>query len=268
MPGDAVSPGDVVSGDAGRLRHVEESMGTVFSFDIRGAQDEARVRAGLRAAVASLHRVDEVFSPFRPDSQIMRLGRGELALSDCVTEIPEVLDLCTRAERESDGWFTTGYGGGLDPTGLVKGWAVERAVRMIASSGAASVCLNGGGDVQLLGGPWRVGIADPLHPGELAMVIETREGLGVATSGPAERGCHVLDPRTGEAPVDALASITVVCREGLTMADARATAAYAMGERARDWLEALPGAEGFAITTDGGTWKTSGFHRYAAKLNA
>ncbi|MFJ9212306.1 FAD:protein FMN transferase [Streptomyces sp. NPDC102264] len=254
--------------DTARLRHVEESMGTVFSFDIRGVRDEPRVRAGLHAAVASLHRADELFSTFRPDSQILRLGRGELALSACAREVVEVLELCAAAERESAGWFTSRYAGGLDPTGLVKGWAVERAVRMIASSGAGSVCLNGGGDIQLLGGPWRVGISDPLRPGGLATVIESGEGLGVATSGPAERGCHVIDPYTGRPPVGGLASVTVVCPEGLTTADTRATAAYAMGERARGWLEALPGAEGFAVMPDGRTWTTSGFHRYVAKVSA
>lgn len=243
-------------------------MGTVFSFDIRGVRDRPRVQAGLQAAVASLHRADEIFSTYRQDSQIMRLNRGELTLSGCLTEVVEVLDLCADAEHESGGWFTPRYAGGLDPTGLVKGWAVERAARMIASSGAASVCLNGGGDIQLIGGPWRVGIADPLRPGELATVVETERGLGLATSGPAERGCHVLDPRTGEAPDRGLASVTVVCQDGVTAADTRATAAYAMGERAREWLEALPGTEGFAVAAHGDTWATSGFHRYAATVGA
>ncbi|MFF2521094.1 FAD:protein FMN transferase [Streptomyces liangshanensis] len=246
-----------------RLRHVEESMGTVFSFDIRDVRDEPRVRTALRAAVASLHRADAIFSTYRQDSEITRLARGELTAADCAAEVGEVLALCAAAERESEGWFTTRYAGGLDPTGLVKGWAVERAARTVAGAGAGAVCVNGGGDVQLLGGPWRVGVADPLRPGVLALVVEAADDLGVATSGPAERGCHIIDPRTGEAPVGGLASITVVCREGLTVADVRATAAYAMGGRARDWLEALPGTEAFAITADGSTWTTSGFHRYA-----
>jgi thiamine biosynthesis lipoprotein len=253
-----------------RLRHVEHAMGTVFSFDIRGADDEARVRAGLEAAVASLHVVDEVFSTYRPDSQISRLGRGELALPQCAAEVAEVLGLCEEAERESEGWFTAHYAGGTDPTGIVKGWAVERAVRMLASAGANAVCLNGGGDIQLHGGPWRVGVSDPLNPGELATVVEVHDSLAVATSGPAERGCHIVDPHTG-APIGAmetgLASVTVVC-QGLTQADARATAAYALGGRARAWLEKLPGAEGFAVTTDGDTWQTSGFARHTAKVSA
>ncbi|MGW6740263.1 FAD:protein FMN transferase [Streptomyces sp. NPDC055025] len=259
--------------EGGRLRHVEESMGTVFSFDIRGVRDgdEEAVQAGLRAAVASLHRVDEIFSTFRADSQISRLGRGELALSECAGEVREVLELCAQAERESGGWFTARYAGGLDPTGLVKGWAVERAARMLVSAGASAVCLNGGGDIQLVGGPWRLGITDPLRPGGLATVIECRGTLGVATSGPAERGCHVLDPRTGRPPVHGPASVTVVCPGGLTVADSRATAAYAMGRRARDWLEELANTEGFGVTADGGRWMTSGFHRYidsAAEVNA
>ncbi|NBM15508.1 FAD:protein FMN transferase [Streptomyces sp. GC420] len=245
-------------------------MGTVFSFDVRMGPDTIvpRVQAGLGAAVAGLHRVDEVFSTYRPDSQVSRLSRGELALGDCVTEVAEVLRQCEEEERLSDGWFTARYDGSLDPTGLVKGWAVERAVRMLASAGAGSVCLNGGGDIQLHGGPWRVGISDPLNPGGLVTVVESVEGLAVATSGPAERGCHILDPRTRRAPAEGLASITVVC-PGLTQADARATAAYAMGARAaRGWLEDLPDTEGFAVAADGSTWQTSGFARHTAKLTA
>ncbi|MFE0039023.1 FAD:protein FMN transferase [Streptomyces sp. NPDC059015] len=241
-------------------------MGTVFSFDVRldGDADRERVRAGLAAAVAGLHHVDELFSPYRPDSQISRLARGELTLAGCEPDVAEVFGLCETEERLSDGWFTPRYAGGLDPTGLVKGWAVQRAVDMIASSGAAAVCLNGGGDVQLYGGPWRIGISDPLHPGGLAAVVEAHDGLAVATSGPAERGCHIVDPRSGGAPSDGLASMTVV-GPGLTQADARATAAYAMGAGARAWLEQLPGTEGFAVAADGTTWQTSGFARYQGR---
>lgn len=258
-----------------RLRHVEHAMGTVFSFDVRGAGvGSARTRAALDAAVGWLHRVDEVFSTFVPDSQISRLARDELALSRCDPAVWEVLRLCEDAERRSDGWFSARYrmethddnrgGSAFDPTGLVKGWAVERAARMLVSAGAESVCLNGGGDIQLHGGPWRIGISDPHHPGGLAAVVQAHDELAVATSGPAERGCHILDPNTGEPPVTDLASVTVLC-PGLTDADAWATAAYAMGgERARVWLEQLPDAEGFAVTTDGGTWQTSGFGRYTA----
>jgi thiamine biosynthesis lipoprotein len=242
-----------VADGGARLRRVEHTMGTVFSFDVRGAGP--RAAAALDAAAAWLGHVDEVFSTYRPQSQVSRLAAGTLALSACSPEVWEVLGLCEAAERRSDGWFSAGYAGGFDPTGLVKGWAVERAAAMVAAAGAEAVCVNGGGDVQVHGGPWRIGVSDPLRKGALATVVHAEGELAVATSGPAERGCHIVDPRTGRPPATALASLTVVCR-GLTEADTCATAGYAMGERARGWLESLPGIRVFAITADGTTWST------------
>ncbi|WP_199842596.1 FAD:protein FMN transferase, partial [Streptomyces scabiei] len=148
------------------LRHVEEVMGTVFSFDVRGGEPAA-VRAALDEAVAGLHAVNEVFSTYREDSQISRLARGEVTIEECAPEVGEVLDLCAEAERSSGGWFSATYEGRFDPTGLVKGWATERAARLLVDAGATGVNVNGGGDVQLYGvpgpeRPWRVGVADPL----------------------------------------------------------------------------------------------------------
>ncbi|WP_328564588.1 FAD:protein FMN transferase [Streptomyces coelicoflavus] len=233
-------------------------MGTVFSFDVRGGEPAA-VRAALDAAVAGLHRADEVFSTYRDGSEISRLARGELTVDACAPEVAEVLELAAEAERVSDGWFSARYRGRLDPTGIVKGWAVERAARRIAAadgaSGVSGVSVNGGGDVQLLGRPgterpWRVGVSDPLRPGGLAAVVSAAGAaeLAVATSGSAERGAHVVDPRTGLSAVTDLLSVTVVA-PGLTWADCWATAAFAMGSReGLRWLESLPGVEGLLIT--------------------
>lgn len=255
---------------AGGLHRAEEVMGTVVSFDIRDEPTPA-IRAALGAAVDWLHRVDEVFSTYRPDSQVSRLARGELACADCDPEVAEVLDLCERAERESGGWFSHLAGGRLDPTGMVKGWAVERASQLLLAAGARNHSVNGGGDVQLSGEaapgrPWGIGIAHPLRPGELTTLVRGSD-LAVATSGTAERGAHILDPRTGRPAAGPLVSITLVGRR-LTWVDAYATAAFAMGSAARDWVESLEGHEAFAVTADARAWWTSGFHRYAAGLAA
>ncbi|MGW0423574.1 FAD:protein FMN transferase [Streptomyces sp. NPDC003015] len=236
------------------VRHAEEVMGTVFSFDVRGGEPLA-VQAALREAVAGLHRVNEVFSTYRDDSQVSRLARGELALDDCDPEVAEVLELGAEAERLSDGWFSLRYEGRLDPTGIVKGWAVERAARRVAESGATGVSVNGGGDVQLLGvpgpeRPWRVGVSDPLRPGGLAAVVSAAGAaeLAVATSGTAERGAHIVDPRTGRSAVTDLLAVTVVAPT-VTWADCWATAAFAMGSReGLAWLESLPDVEALLIT--------------------
>ncbi|MFE2299808.1 FAD:protein FMN transferase [Streptomyces sp. NPDC059445] len=236
------------------LRHAEEVMGTVFSFDVRGGEPDA-VRTALEEAVAQLHRVDEVFSTYREDSQISRLARGEITVEECDPQVAEVLELGAEAERVSEGWFSTRYEGRLDPTGIVKGWAVERAARRLTAAGASGVSVNGGGDVQLRGvpgphRPWRVGVSDPLRPGALAAVVSAAgvDELAVATSGTAERGAHIVDPRTGKSAVTDLVAVTVVAPR-LTWADAWATAAFAMGSRAGlDWLESLPDVEALLIT--------------------
>ncbi|MGW3496731.1 FAD:protein FMN transferase [Streptomyces sp. NPDC001020] len=236
------------------LRHAEQVMGTVFSFDVRGGEPEP-LRSALAEAIAMLHRVDALFSTYREHSQISRLSRGELTVEDCDAEVAEVLGLGAVAQRLSDGWFSTRYEGRIDPTGIVKGWAVERAARHLAAAGASGVSVNGGGDVQLLGSPeprrpWRVGVSDPLRRGGLAAVISAAGAaeLAVATSGTTERGAHIVDPRTGRSAVTDLVGVTVVAPR-LTWADCWATAALAMGSReGLAWLESLPGVEGLLIT--------------------
>ncbi|WP_034091348.1 FAD:protein FMN transferase [Streptacidiphilus albus] len=249
------------------LRHAEQVMGTVVSFDIRDAGAAGvDAEAGLRRAVDWLHRVDRVFSTYRPDSQISRLGRGELELADCDPEVAEVLELGAAAERDGDGRFSVRAGGLLDPSGVVKGWAVERASRILREAGSRRHCVNGGGDIQTAGEPepgrpWGLAVAHPLHPGAFATLVRGQD-IALATSGTAERGGHILDPRTGRPVGGNLASVTVVGRS-LTAVDIAATTAFALGARARDWLEGRPGLEGFAVLDDGRAWWTPGFGAYA-----
>jgi len=262
-------------------KHCEHVMGTVFSIHVRdhpGAATATAVAEGDPASdwsaaigdvVADLHWVDETFSPYRTDSQISRLGRADVRLRDCDPAVAEVLALCAEVQEISDGYFAASIGGALDPSGLVKGWAIDRASALLSAAGSRSHAVNGGGDIQLVGGlacegPWRVGIAHPLDRAALATVVAGRD-LAVATSGSAERGCHIVNPRTGRAPTE-LASITVI-GASITLVDAYATAAYAMGPAARDWVEELDGIEAFAVTSDGNCWATAGFSGVVAPLD-
>jgi FAD:protein FMN transferase len=235
-------------------------MGTVVSFDVPARAGEPRSAGSLGQAVRWLHWVDATFSPYREDSDVSRFGHGALPLADCAPELAEVLEACAAVSARSGGYFTTTPAGRFDPSGYVKGWAIERAAAILTIAGSAEHSVNGGGDVQCVGRRlWRVGIADPLRPGQLALVVAGRD-FAVATSGVAERGAHIIDPYTGQPPVG-LASITVV-GASLAETDAFATAAFAMGSAARDWVESLDGYEGFAITATGARWQTSGFGAY------
>ena len=261
-------------------------MGTVVSFDVPAwaadsspqpgdtAQpgdtvqpgDTAQPGGALGEAIRWLHWVDETFSTYLPGSDISRLARTEIALADCAPEVAEVLAACDALREQSGGYFSAYPAGTLDPSGYVKGWAVERAAAIISKAGSAAHTVNGGGDVQCVGSrptgdPWRLGISDPFRPGTLALVVAGRD-FAVATSGIAERGAHIMNPITA-LPAAGLASITIV-GPSLTSADAYATAAFAMGPAlAREWTRsAIEGYEAYAIVPDGTTWHTPGFRGY------
>lgn len=232
-------------------RHVEHCMGTVFSLVVAdpGSWDTA-----LAEVVSWLHQVDATFSTYREDSEISRIRRGGQSQDPLVAE---VLELCRHYEQTTGGAFTADLPGGLDPSGLVKGWAVERASDLLRAHGSTNHSLNGGGDMQLAGEPepgrpWRVGIADPFDSSKLLTTVEGRD-LAVATSGTAERGSHLIDPRTG-APAHALASVTVIGPR-LTEVDVAATAAFVLGDRAVEWLTEQ-GLEGIVVALDGTVTRT------------
>jgi thiamine biosynthesis lipoprotein len=241
-----------------RSLRVEQCMGTVFTIDIRDAGDWT---TEIEAVVAWLHFVDATFSTYRRDSDVCRIRRGELRVEDADPHVTEVLDLCAQAQRVTRGYFTALPDGRLDPTGLVKGWSIERASLLLRRFGSENHAVNGGGDMQLAGEPapgepWRVGIADPRDASRLIDVVSGRD-FAVATSGVAERGAHIVDPFTGR-PAVGLASATVVGPE-LTTADAYATAACAIGASAVDWIERLPAHHGLLVSTHGTRHVTSGW---------
>lgn len=239
-------------------------MGTAISLDMRGPGISP---AAEDAAFDHLRDIDARFSTYRPDSEISRLGRRELSREACSPDVREVLDRCDEMRALSHGYFDIRAHrpeGGIDPSGFVKGWAVEAAAGILDAAGAQNYCLNAGGDVIARGEPepgrpWRIGIRHPELTDRLATVVEGRD-LAVATSGEYERSQHIVDPHTGRAP-DGLLSVTVV-GASLSQADAYATAAYAMGREALAWIATLSGYAGCIITAERRLVWTPQFARY------
>jgi thiamine biosynthesis lipoprotein len=215
---------------------VEQVMGMPVSVHVlgRGPQLGPEVDAVVAQAFSHLRRVDAVFSTWRPDSDLMRVRRGELDGSAAHPWLAEVRALCEQAELSTGGLFSAtagaAHGHAHDPTGLVKGWAVEGAARHLALATGIAFCVNAGGDI-LAGasrgapdlGPWRIGVEDPRRRTRIAATVELVHGA-VATSGNAARGAHIRDPRTGEV-VDRDGSTTVT-GPSLLWADVWATAAF------------------------------------------
>jgi thiamine biosynthesis lipoprotein len=234
------------------MHRVEHLMGTAISVDVRDAGVASWV---LDDVFEHFRRVDLRFSTFKPDSEVSRLSRGEIGEAEGSAEVREVLALCEAMRVASDGYFDVRRhraDGALDPSGLVKGWAVEGAADILHEAGAQNFYLNAGGDIVARGEgapgrPWRVGIRHPERPDRVAAVLAIRD-LAVATSGAYERGDHVIDPHTGRPPAGIL-SVTVV-GPSLTYADAFATAAFAMGPDGLRWIASLPGYSGCCITSN------------------
>ena len=237
--------------------HVEEAMGTMFSFRLEpGELPAADAAAAVAAACALLHRADDVFSTWSGDSVISRMRRGELALGDAPPEVAEVLDLCHRAARLTNGIFGAWASPeGVDPTGIVKGWAVQRAAELLRDAGFVTVNVNGAGDIQLFGGTQRIGIRSPQRADLLACVVDV-EGA-IATSGLYERGDHLVDPRTGTAATGPQ-SATVVGPE-LWLADALATALFVEGLPGLNRIAAIEGHSAMLIDADGNMRPSPGF---------
>jgi thiamine biosynthesis lipoprotein len=235
-------------------------MGMPVTVDIRDDDVDEGV---LERLFDSLRSADAIFSTYKEDSEVSRLNRGELALGDAHPDVREVLDRCEALRLETDGYFDVraASADAIDPSGLVKGWAVDRAASILDEAGNRNYAVNVAGDMRLRGRAvpescWSVGIQHPLEPKSIAAVVQAND-LAIATSGAYARGDHVVDPHTRRPPVGVL-SVTIVGPE-LATADAYATAAFAMGEDGIHWTARLRDHEAMTILADQRVLTTPGF---------
>jgi thiamine biosynthesis lipoprotein len=229
--------------------------------------------------------VDERFSPFKPNSEVSQLNKRlkepaqnfligshepqESSASASATseklshEMQEIIWLAEKTKQETNGYFDIQKpDGSIDPSGIVKGWAIKNAADMIAEKGYKNYYVEAGGDIQCAGTnaedkEWSVGIRNPFNVREIVKVIYPR-GKGIATSGSYERGSHIYNPHSPTDTLSEVVSITVVGPDVLE-ADRFATAAFAMGVRGVTFIETLPGFEAYSIDRTGVATMTRNF---------
>lgn len=245
------------------FHHEEHVMGTVVTLDL--FDDKKPSISSLVPIVDDaldvLRRADALFSTWKDESSISRIRRGELTPDDAPTEVRTVLEHCRTARSISQGWFDPwAMPGGLDPTGLVKGWAAHQSLNVLRRANVGGALVNAAGDIASFGGPhegerFRVGVVDPSDPRRLALVVETPGAI--ATSGAYERGEHLIDPHT-RVPTTRAASATVVGTD-LGLADALATALVVAGPQALTIFDQLNEYEGLVISYDGSFLMTPRF---------
>lgn len=235
-------------------------MGMPVIINLPGLKDDRLIEK----AFAIFREIDERFSPYKPTSEVAEINRTKRAV-DVSPDMQEVLDLAERTKQATDGYFDVWFEGTFDPSGIVKGWAIQRVADWLRSKGVADFYVEAGGDI-MAGGvneegqPWRIGIRNPFNRYELIKVVAATD-IGVATSGTAIRGQHIYDPHAPDKEFHDVASLTVVA-PSIMDADRFATAAFAMGPQGLAYIQRQPELEGYQIGADGMAAMTSGFERY------
>lgn len=252
-------------------------MGTVFRFAGRSELDEIETGNLIEQACEILHEADRIFSLYKPESPLSQLSRGEISVAECPPVVDEIWDECEVWEKATDGWFSPFTPQNtFDPSGIVKTWAAQRSAEYLLAHGITDLTLNAGGDVWLADNlsserDWRIGISKTVtiasaDAGVLTVIdLAGTDYRAMATSGSAERGAHIWNPKAaGKTAANELLQVSVVARD-LVTADIWATAAFAEGQRAVTHLNRIDGIEALFVLANGDLAATDGFVALFAK---
>ncbi len=243
------------------MKRTELIMGMPITIEIVNGDEES-----LNLAFNYFRYVDEKFSTYKEESEISKINKGVITEADYSEDMREIFKLSEITKKETDNYFDIKTpSNSYDPSGLVKGWAIHNAGKILKENGYQNFCLEAGGDIETSGvnadgNPWTVGIRNPFKTEEIVKVLEIQD-KGIATSGTYIRGQHIYNPKNKDEALDDVASLTVIGPD-IYEADRFATAAFAMGRDGIIFIENLSGFEGYMIDRSGIATMTSGFESY------
>lgn len=240
-------------------------MGMPMTIEI---VDPNVTNAALESIFSYFQQIDGRFSPYQAMSELSLINAGKIKATDYSDDMKAVLGLAEKTKLETNGYFDIIHNGMIDPSGIVKGWAIWQASLQLKEQGFQNFYLDIGSDIEVsghntAGKPWRVGIRHPFKPAQIVKVLELSD-YGVATSGTYERGQHIYNPHQPDYLTTEIVSLTVI-GPNILEADRFTTAAFAMGKPGIALIEQRPGLEGYLIDTQGVATYTSGFERFTVK---
>jgi thiamine biosynthesis lipoprotein len=248
------------------MKELQLLMGMPITVEL---VDPSGTEADIENVFAYFRTVDATFSTDKEHSEISKINRGELCEEEYSDDMKTILALSEQTKQETQGYFDIWHDGIIDPSGIVKGWAILQAATMLKEAGCSNFYIDAGGDIQVSGTkggkPWRIGIRNPFNRSENVKVLSITD-RGVATSGTAIRGQHVYNPHQPEKPIQDIVSLTVI-GPNVYEADRFATAAFAMGKRGIYFIEQLAGFEGYMIDSSARATYTSNFEGYILKYD-
>ena len=243
------------------MKQLQLLMGMPITVEV---VDRSVTDADIENVFAYFRAVDDTFSTYKEHSEISKINRGELCEEKYSAEMKSILAVSEQTKQETRGYFDIQHNSIIDPSGIVKGWAILNAAHMLKTAGFTNFYIDAGGDIQVAGtkggNPWRIGIRNPFNRKENVKVLAVTD-KGIATSGTAIRGQHIYDPHHPHIPLQDIVSLTVI-GPNVYEADRFATAAFAMGKRGIYFIEQLAGFEGYMIDAAARATFTSGFERY------
>ena len=243
------------------MKQTRQLMGMPVTLII---EDEAVSPGIFDQAYAYFTAVDEAYSPYKSTSEVSRINAG-LPEASWSPQMQEVVRLCRETTTVTGGYFDAWHQGKFDPSGLVKGWAIHGAAKLLLSLGCQNFYVEAGGDIQANGlntarEPWRIGIRNPFERHENVKIVELTT-QGIATSGLYIRGEHIYNPLDDTAQLSEVVSLTVI-GPNIYEADRFATAAFAMGTKGIQFIESHPGLEAYMIDSSKQATLTTGFEKY------
>lgn len=213
--------------------------------------------------------IDNTFSTFKKNSEITKINNRLLSENQYSKDMKTVIRLCEETKKEAGGYFDIEKSDKTyDPAGLVKGWAIYQAAKIVQKKGFCNFYIDAGGDIQVSGKnkkvkPWLIGIRNPFNRRENVKIISV-DNKGVATSGTYIRGQHIYDPHQKNIDIKDIVSFTVIGPD-VYEADRFATAAFAMGRQGINFIDHLFGFEGYMIDINGIATYSRGFNNYVVK---
>jgi len=244
------------------MKYVELIMGMPITVEI---VDSFAMKSDFESVFSYFHSVDKQFSPYKAISEVSRINNGEIKETQYSEEIKEILTLAEQTKKETRGYFNVWHKGIFNPSGIVKGWAIYNAAKILEKKGFSNFYIDAGGDIEVRGKnknrvPWRIGIRNPFAPNEIIKTVGL-SNCGIATSGTYIRGQHIYNPHCGDDTIEDIVSFTVI-GEDIYEADRFATAAFAMGKEGISFIASIPHLEGYMIDLNKIAIMTDGFESF------
>jgi len=244
------------------MKQTENIMGMPITVEVKDTNDTK----SIKEVFDYFNFVDSIFSTYKDTSEISRINIGELRVNQASSEVKEILKLAEETKKKTNGYFDIVRNDEtIDPSGIVKGWAIHQASKILIKNNIKDFYIDAGGDIQTskpnrAENFWDIGIQNPFKTNEIIKIVSI-QNKGMATSGTYNRGQHIYNPFKRKADIEDIVSITVI-GPNIYEADRFATAAFAMGKEGIYFIENLEGFEGYQITREGFATMTTAFNKY------